>query len=239
MYTTAKSLRVERHLQIAIDGPAASGKTTVARAVAQRTGALYLDTGAMYRALAFLALRSGTDVDNGAALARLASDAHLQVTLDDRALLGFRITARGREMDPSDLQSAEVTAIVSTVAAQPEVRSEMVAAQRRIAAGAAVVMAGRDIGTVVLPDAAVKIYLTASHDARIERRRAQLEASGVNADEHRLAQEIDERDRLDRTRAVSPLERAADAHVIDSSDVDAAHVVNEICALARQAVQRA
>lgn len=229
---------MSKHLQVAIDGPAASGKTTVARAAARKLGALYLDTGAMYRALALLALRSGTDADNGAALARLANDAHLHVTLDDDAPLGFRITARDREIDARDLQSAEVTAIVSTVAAQPEVRKEMVAAQRRIAQGAAVVMAGRDIGTVVLPDAAVKIYLTASHAARIERRRAQLEASGVNVDEHRLAQEIDERDLLDRTRAVSPMEPAPGAHIIDSSDVDAAHVVDQICAIAGSVMKK-
>lgn len=229
---------MSKHLQVAIDGPAASGKTTVARAAARKLGALYLDTGAMYRALAFLALRSGTEVDNGAALERLASDAQLHVTLDDDAPLGFRITARGRELDAHDLQSAEVTAIVSTVAAQPEVRREMVAAQRRIAGGAAVVMAGRDIGTVVLPDAAVKVYLTASHDARIERRRIQLEESGVNVDEHRLAQEIDERDLLDRTRAVSPLEPAEGAHIIDSSDVDAAHVVDQICTIAASVMKK-
>jgi cytidylate kinase len=228
---------VARSLQIAIDGPAAAGKTTVARATARKVGALYLDTGAMYRALAFLALRSGTDVDNGAALARLANDARLNVTLDDAAPMGFRIAARGRDIDQRDLQSAEVTAIVSTVAAQPEVRREMVAAQRRIANGASVVMAGRDIGTVVLPGATVKIFLTASHDARIARRRAQLEESGVNVDEHRLAQEIDERDRIDRTRAVSPLEPAPGAHVIDSSDVDAAHVVDRICAIAASAMK--
>lgn len=223
------------HLQIAIDGPAAAGKTTVARAVAARLGALYLDTGAMYRALAYLALRSGTDVDNGAALARLANDAHLNVVLDSNASLGFHVTGAGHEFEERDLKSAEVTAIVSTVAAQPEVRHAMVQAQRRIAGGAPVVMAGRDIGTVVLPDAPVKIYLTASHAARIARRRIQLEQSGVDVDRHRLAQEIDERDRLDRTRAISPLEPARDAHVIDSSDVDAANVVEQICAIATSA----
>lgn len=226
------------HLQIAIDGPAAAGKTTVARAVAQRLRALYLDTGAMYRALAYLALRSGTDVDNGAALARLANDAHMNVMLDSTAPLGFRIRGGGHEFDERDLQSAEVTAIVSTVAAQPEVRQAMVQAQRRIAGESAVVMAGRDIGTVVLPDAPVKIYLTASHAARIERRRAQLEQSGVDVDQHRLAQEIDERDRLDRTRAISPLEPASDAHVIDSSDVDAANVVDQICAIAASVTRK-
>ncbi len=218
------------HLQIAIDGPAAAGKTTVARATAQRLGILYLDTGAMYRALASLALRTGTDVDNGAALARLMTIAPIEVKLDANAQLGFRIVAGGRELDEPALLSNEVTAIVSAVAAHPEVRSEMVRAQRRIGEQGPVVMAGRDIGTVVLPNAPVKIYLTASIAARTARRRMQLEEAGVDVDAHRLAEEIEERDRLDRTRAVSPLAPAPDAHVIDSSAIDAQRVVDEICA---------
>jgi cytidylate kinase len=219
------------HLQIAIDGPAASGKTTVARATAQRLGLLYLDTGAMYRALAYLALQTGTDVDNGAALARLASASPIEVKPDRTAPLGFRVTAGGRELDEAQLQSSEVTAIVSAVSAHAGVRAAMVEAQRRIAGSAPVVMAGRDIGTVVLPQAPVKIYLTASTAARIARRRAQLEATGVNVDARRLAEEIEERDRLDQTRAISPLAPASDAHVIDSSEMDAQGVLDEICEL--------
>jgi len=219
-------------LQIAIDGPAASGKTTVARALARRLRVLYLDTGAMYRALAYLALRTGTDVDNGAALARLVAAQPIQVRLDQSAPLGFRITAGGQELDEAALQSKEVTAIVSAVAAHAEVRSAMVQAQRHIAQGSPVVMAGRDIGTVVLPGARVKIYLTASPEARIARRRRQLEESGVNVDARKLAAEIQERDRLDETRAVSPLAPAHDAHVIDYSNTDAAGVVDEIYRLA-------
>jgi cytidylate kinase len=221
-------------LQIAIDGPVAAGKTTVARKTAQRLGVLYLDTGAMYRALASFALRTGTDVDNGAALARLMQIAPIEVELDESAELGFRISIGGRELDEAALLNHDVTAIVSAVSAHAEVRSEMVSAQRRIAQKGSVVMAGRDIGTVVLPDAPVKIYLTASPDARIARRRLQLEASGVDVDAHRLAQEIEERDRLDKTRAVSPLAPAPDAHVIDSSDVNAEGVVDQICAIVRQ-----
>jgi CMP/dCMP kinase len=186
-------------LQIAIDGPAASGKTTVARATARRLRVLYLDTGAMYRALAYLALRTGTDVDNGAALARLAATLPIEVELDEGAPLGFRIFAGGAELDEAALQSNEVTAIVSAVAAHGEVRSAMVEAQRRIAAKGPVVMAGRDIGSVVLPTAAVKIYLTASLEARIARRRAQLEHAGVDVDAHRLGAELEKRDRIDRT----------------------------------------
>ncbi|MGB6522172.1 MAG: (d)CMP kinase, partial [Candidatus Cybelea sp.] len=109
--------------------------------------------------------------------------------------------------------------------------AEMVRAQRRIAQDAPVVMAGRDIGTVVLPDAPVKIFLTASVDARIARRRLQLERGGVDVDVRRLGKDLEERDRLDRTRAISPLVPAKDAYVIDSSEIDAAHVVDEICAI--------
>jgi CMP/dCMP kinase len=218
-------------LQIAIDGPAASGKTTVARCTAQRLNVLYLDTGAMYRALSYLALQTRTDVDNGAALARLSVLMPIAVALDFSAPLGFRIFGGGNELDEPKLQSNEVTAIVSTVAAHAEVRAAMVDAQRRIAQAGPVVMAGRDIGTVVLPDAPVKIFLTASVPARIARRRAQFEAAGVDIDAHRLGEEIEERDRLDRTRAISPLAPAPDAHIIDSSEITAAQVVDEICAI--------
>jgi len=225
------------HLQIAIDGPAAAGKTTVARATAQRLGILYLDTGAMYRALASLALRTGTDVDNGAALARLMTVAPIEVELDASAQLGFRIVAGGRELAEPELLSNEVTAIVSAVSAHADVRSAMVRAQRRIGEKGSVVMAGRDIGTVVLPDAPVKIYLTASVAARTARRQAQLRAAGVDVDPHRLAEEIEERDRLDQTRAHSPLAPAPDAHLIDSSDIGAGRVVDEICAIVARVAQ--
>jgi cytidylate kinase len=221
----------QAHLQIAIDGPVASGKTTVARATAQHLRVLYLDTGAMYRALTYLALRTGTDADNGAALARLATITPVEVVLDESAPLGFRISAGGRELDESALQTNEVTATVSAVAAHADVRAVMVAAQRQIAGKGSVVMAGRDIGSVVLPNAPVKIYLTASLEDRIARRRMQLEKAGIDVDVHRLADEIEERDRLDRTRAISPLAPAPDAHIIDSSKMDVEGVVAEICAI--------
>lgn len=226
-------------LQIAIDGPAASGKTTVARLLARRLHALYFDTGAMYRALAYEALQARTDADNGAALARLAETNPIRVALDATAPLGFRLTAcDGREFSEAMLQSNEVTAIVSTVAAHAQVRREMVEAQRRVAALGPVVMAGRDIGTIVLPGAPVKIFLTASVAARVARRRAQLAQAGIATDTLRLTQEIEERDRLDRTRAVSPLEPAPDAHAIDSSDLDAEQVVDRICEILARSVAR-
>ncbi|MBV8118101.1 MAG: (d)CMP kinase, partial [Candidatus Eremiobacteraeota bacterium] len=148
---------------------------------------------------------------------------------------GFRITAAGRDIDERILQSNEVTVIVSTIAAHPRVREAMVRSQRDIASRGAVVMAGRDIGTVVLPFAQVKIFLTASVETRVERRRAQLLEAGVDVNVHQLAQEIEERDRLDRERAASPLVPAPDAHAIDSSTIDAEAVVDEIEAIVRRA----
>jgi CMP/dCMP kinase len=216
------------HLQIAIDGPAASGKTTVAHLLARRLKILYLDTGAMYRTLAYLALQSRTDADNEGALARLWENAHVAIRLDTASELGFSIEAMGREIGERILQSNEVTAIVSTIAAHARVRDAMVRSQRKIADEGAVVMAGRDIGTVVLPFAQVKIFLTASVQARVERRRAQLLAAGVDVSAHQLAQEIEERDRLDRERAASPLVAAPDAHFVDSSNMNARAVVDEI-----------
>jgi cytidylate kinase len=225
-------------LQVAIDGPAASGKTTVARMVAYQLHFLYLDTGAMYRAVAFLALQTRTDADNGAALVRLCETHPISVVLDDAASLGFRIAIGERELTEGDLQSNQVTAVVSTVAAQPEVRELMVRLQREVAQDGSVVMAGRDIGTVVLPDAAVKIYLNASVAARVERRRAQLEAAGADVDAHKLAEEIEERDYLDENRAVSPLQAAPDAHEVDSSHMTAEEVAAEICRIVENTRRR-
>lgn len=212
---------------IAIDGPAASGKTTAARMLARRLPALYLDTGAMYRALAYLALRSQTDIDNENALLRLSSRYKIRVRLDQEADLGFRVFAGTQELGP-ELTSKEVTAVVSSVAAHPLVRDAMVQEQRSIAKKGPVVMAGRDIGTVVLPDASCKIFLTASLAARVKRRCEELLRAGVDADGHVLQEEILERDRLDENRSTSPLRAARDAYIIDSSDMSAEEVVDAI-----------
>ena len=217
-------------LQIAIDGPAASGKTTVARLLAQRLGVVYVDTGAMYRALAYAALQTQTDVDNENALVRLY-DQQIRVSLDGGAQLGFRVFWKETELTQDELDTPVVTAVVSIVAAHPRVREAMVREQCRIAAEGPVVMAGRDIGTVVLPNASCKIFLTASVAARVRRRRAQLEMAGVDVSAHELTQEIEERDRLDETRKNSPLRQAPDAHVIDSSTLTAEQVVDEICGM--------
>jgi len=166
---------------------------------------------------------------------RLLEHHPIEVTLDRDAPLGFCIRAGGEELAQSQLESPQVTAVVSTIAAHPRVRDAMVAAQRRIADGGSVVMAGRDIGSVVLPQASCKIYLTASAGARIARRRAQLEAAGLDVKAHDLATEIRERDRLDESRAISPLRVAAGAHIIDSSPLSAEDVVARIARIVQAA----
>ncbi len=221
-------------VQIAIDGPAASGKTTVARQLADRLNVLYLDTGSMYRALAHLALQTQTDLDNEPALLRLLLHNPLDVRLDRLAPLGFRICTGTSELTAAQLESSQVTAVVSTIAAHRGIREAMVLQQRAIAEQGSVVMAGRDIGSVVLPQASVKIFLTASVEARVERRRSQLARAGVDVNAHELAREIEERDRLDETRSSSPLKKAPDSHVIDSSRLTADQVVDRICALVAQ-----
>lgn len=183
----------------------------------------------MYRALAYAALHTQTDLDNENALVRLCEQHRIHVELDRSAQLGFRIFAGADELTQAQLESPEVTAVVSTIAAHPRVREAMVDEQRRIAISGSVVMAGRDIGTVVLPDAPYKIYLTASVGARVARRRAQLEAAGIDVSMHELTTEIEERDRLDENRKTSPLRKAADAHAIDSSHMSVEDVVDEIC----------
>ncbi|MBV8364640.1 MAG: (d)CMP kinase [Candidatus Eremiobacteraeota bacterium] len=217
---------------VAIDGPAASGKTTAARLVARRLGYLYLDTGSMYRALAHLALLTETDLDNEPALIRLWNAHPIRVTLDPAGSDAQRILTG--DVDVTDeLASSAVTAVVSTVAAYPRVREAMVREQRRIASDAPVVMAGRDIGTVVLPEAPHKVFLTASVEARVQRRRAEMQASGVDVSARRLREEIEERDRLDQNRATSPLRPAADAVVIDSTRLSADAVADKIVSIVR------
>jgi cytidylate kinase len=222
---------------IAIDGPAGSGKTTVARALAGRLGVLYLDTGAMYRAVALVTLRAGVDPSDESAVLGLARTRPVRVTVDRASPLGFRVFAGDEELG-AELYGNDVSRIVSIVSAYAGVRDLMVERQRAIASEGPVIMAGRDIGTVVLPDAPIKVFLTASVDERVERRLAELAARGTVVDRPTLRAEIEERDRLDATRAVAPLRPAADAIVIDSSGAGIDEVVDRMAAIARGAVTR-
>ncbi len=200
---------------IAIDGPAGAGKSTTARAVAERLGYAYVDTGAMYRALTWLALRDGVDLDDGAAL-RAAGDVHDWVTNEGRIEVdGVDVTDAARE--------PRIDREVSRVAAQPEVRELLRERQRQAAAGGDAVIEGRDIGTVVCPDAAVKVYLVADPDERARRRSE--ERPGCDSDS--LASELMRRDEADATQ----LRPAADAIVIDTTALDVDEVVSRIVAL--------
>jgi cytidylate kinase len=212
---------------VAIDGPVGSGKTTVARRLAGRLGLLYLDSGAMYRAVAYLALRSRIDPDNEAALVALARAEPIDMQPDPEGDLGFRVSAGPHVLGP-ELYDNDVSTVAAVVAAHPAIRDLLVERQRAIARGGAVVMAGRDIGTVVLPDAPVKIFLTASVERRVERRLAELHERGVGVDPLVLRAQVIERDRLDENRAVAPLRPAPGAILIDSSDLSIEQVVDRI-----------
>jgi cytidylate kinase len=215
---------------VAIDGPAGSGKTTVARALARRLGVLYLDTGAMYRAVAYTTEQAGIDAADPDAVLSLARRCPVRVVLDAASPLGFRIFAGDVELG-DELYGNDVSRIVSAVSAQPAIRGLMVERQRAIAAEGPVIMAGRDIGTVVLPDAPHKIFLTAGVEERVARRLAELARRGTVVDPATLRAEIEERDRLDETRAVAPLRPAADAVIVDSSGMSVAEVVERIARL--------
>lgn len=219
---------------VAIDGPVASGKTVTANALAQRLGYLYLDTGAMYRAVAYLALDEGIDADNEPVLLDALRQKPIEVVSDSAVGQGYRVRLGGVDIT-SELTSTDVTAVVSTVSALPGIRARLAERQREIAGRGTVVMAGRDIGTVVLPDARFKFFLTAELEERVARRAAELAASGHPVDLGRLRMLIEERDRIDMTRATAPLRAAADAVVIDSTGIPAQAVVDRMLTIIQDA----
>lgn len=201
---------------IAIDGPAGSGKSTTAREVARRLGALYIDTGAMYRAVALHVMNAGDTAED--VVQRVPSEVHIDLESADD---GLRVLLNGTDVT-EDIRREEVSVMASRVSRFPIVRDHLVAQQRRIAdearrAGRPVVMEGRDIGTVVFPDADHKFFLTADAAVRAERRARQIREKGGTVDEKALYMDIVERDRLDETRAHSPLKRARDAVQIDTT----------------------
>jgi cytidylate kinase len=222
--------------QVALDGPSASGKSTIAQALSAKLGYLYLDTGAMYRALALLALETGVDADNEAALVRLYREHRIDIDADSTAQGGYLVFI-DRTDRTQRLFGADVTAIVSTVSAHPAVRAVLVERQQEIAREGPVVMAGRDIGTVVLPNARYKFFLTASLDERVKRRQAELAKAGVQVETSKLRAQIEERDRLDASRAVAPLRPAPDAVTIDSTAMTIDQVVAAMLERIREAAR--
>ena len=220
---------------VAIDGPAASGKSTTARLAAERLDFLYLDTGAMYRAVTWKALETGVDLDDGAALGALADAIRLdlaerrgegQVLVD-----GEDVTGRIRE--------PRISRAVSRVSMEPAVRRAMVRIQREIGTRGRCVVEGRDIGTVVFPEAPVKIYLEASLEERARRRREELAARGVKQRPEDVIAEIRARDAMDSEREDSPLRRAADAILVDTTGLSIEEQVVEVVRIVRDALKGA
>jgi cytidylate kinase len=216
---------------VAVDGPAGTGKSSVSRALARALGARYLDTGAMYRIVTLAVLRAGVDPADAAAVGAIGQRVQLSVGYDpdeDRCYLA------GEDVS-TEIRGDDVTRAVSAVSSVPAVRERLVNLQRAMAAGPGnIVVEGRDIGTVVLPHAPVKIFLTASAETRARRRNDQNVAAGLADDYAGVLADVRRRDRLDSTRAVSPLRVAEDAVIVDTSEMTEAEAIDHLLKLVKQ-----
>jgi cytidylate kinase len=216
---------------IAIDGPAGAGKSTIGALVAERLGYLFLDTGAMYRTVALAAQKQGVDPDDADSLARIAREVRITIgpptVRDGRA---YSVLLDGADVT-WDIRSADVDRVVSQVARVPAVRDAMVEQQRELAQRGRVVMVGRDIGTVVLPDAECKIFLTASAAERAKRREEELRSRGQVRPRQELLQEILRRDRMDSERKVAPLRTADDAVVVQTDGLSVGQALEKVLAI--------
>jgi cytidylate kinase len=211
---------------VALDGPSGTGKSTVARGVAARLGVRYLDTGAMYRAATVAVLRAGADLADPVAITKVVEDADITISTDPADVW---VLLDGDRVDEA-IRSAETTAAVSAVSAVAAVRAKLVDMQRELISDGAIVVEGRDIGSVVWPQAKPKVYLTASPEARARRRAGEL-----HADVASVAADIERRDRLDSTRAASPLVRPDDALEVDTTDLGIDEVIARLVELAEAA----
>ncbi|MBT0568675.1 (d)CMP kinase [Williamsia sp. CHRR-6] len=217
---------------VAIDGPAGTGKSSVSRHLARRLGARYIDTGAMYRVATLAALRAGVDLADPHAIAATVADVELTLSNDPGS---DDVTLAGEDV-AAEIRTEAVNSAVSAVSAVKEVRTTMVDRQRDLAAGEFAVVEGRDIGTVVFPDAAVKIYLTATAAARAHRRHQQNLAAGLDSDYASVLAAVQRRDHLDSTRAHSPLRPADDAVLVDTSDLGIDEVIDRLAELTEERI---
>ena len=213
-------------ISVAIDGPAGAGKSSVARIAAERTGYVYLDTGAMYRAFTWAFLRARTDLGVAAAVQRIVETTEITAERDGVFVNGTDVTASIRE--------PAVSGHVSAVAALAPVREKLVQLQRKTASTGGVILDGRDIGTVVLPDAELKVFLTASIASRAKRRWLELRAKGGTESLAEIEANIAARDKMDSEREISPLREAADAVHIDNSDMDLEETADLLCRLIKE-----
>ena len=214
---------------VAIDGPAGAGKSTIAKLVAKEKGYIYVDTGAMYRGLAIHFLKKGIRPEDKDAVADACRDAEVAIGYEDGVQ---QLYLNGENITPL-LRTEEVGNMASKTSAIPEVRKKLLELQRSLAGEKDVIMDGRDIGTNILPDADVKIYLTASVATRAKRRYDELKAKGISCDLESISRDIEERDNRDMTREIAPLKQAEDAIRIDSSDMTIPEVVKKICSFCR------
>ena len=210
--------------QIAIDGPAGAGKSTIAKRVAKDLSFVYVDTGAMYRSIGLYMLKNGIDIHNKDAVEKASQDADVRLSYID----GTQHVLLNGEDVSTQIREEEVGKAASVVSAYPQVRKNLTALQKKLAETENVVMDGRDIGTCVLPDAFLKIYLTASPEVRGRRRFLELVEKGENPDLNEIIEDIRKRDQADMTREISPLKKAADAVEIDSSEMTIDEVVKAI-----------
>ena len=214
---------------VAIDGPAGAGKSTIAKLVAKEKGYIYVDTGAMYRGLAIHFLNRGIDPEDRDAVAEACRDAEVTIGYED----GVQQIFLNGEIVTSMLRTEETGNMASKTSAIPEVREKLLELQRSLAREKDVIMDGRDIGTNILPDADVKIYLTASVETRARRRYDELREKGEDCSLEEISRDIKERDERDMTREIAPLKKADDAVLVDSSDMTIQQVVDEICSHCR------
>lgn len=214
---------------IAIDGPAGAGKSTIAKKVAKELGYIYVDTGALYRAIAYYLLTNQIDIDNEESLTKACDRITIRITYEQDAQQVYL----NEENVTSYLRTEETGNMASKSSAKPQVRAALLDLQRNMAKEYDVVMDGRDIGTNVLPDAEVKIYLTASSKERAKRRYKELVEKGETADFDKIEADIIERDNRDMNRAIAPLKQAEDAVLVDSSDMSIAQVVDTILTSAK------
>lgn len=208
---------------VAIDGPAGSGKSTVAKEVAKRCGYIYIDTGAMYRAVAWKSIVEGIPVEDAEAIAALARRMRIHFERNEIQ----RIIADGTDVSEV-IRTPEVTRLSSPVSAIPGVRTRLVEIQREMGQGGGVAMEGRDIGTVVFPDAEVKVFLTATDEERARRRAREMEAKGLKVDSEQVARDMKERDTRDSSREHAPLRQAEDAVLVNTDGMSIEEVVQEV-----------
>ena len=220
-------------MNIAVDGPAGAGKSTIARLAAKELGFIYVDTGAMYRAIALYLIDNDTDINNEAALKAALDNININIVYENNVQHVFL----NLQDVSTEIRSEKVGKMASTSSALAPVREKLLDLQRDIAAKNDVIMDGRDIGTNILPNAELKIYLTASVDVRAERRYKELQLHGENPDLEEIKKGIEQRDYQDMNREIAPLKQAEDAVYLDTSDMDIPEVVDKIIQLKKEAEQ--